>query len=298
MSEKTKAVKAVPLCPVYLYEEGVKLPESGMYYLVAKNGLFIHVERQVGSALVKAEGIPWLQNAESSISLKLPKIPGRIIAQALTFFRKVWDKFSSEAYVQLYYSKKLNQYRLWCPKQQVSRGGVNYDRCDQFSYEERVGNGATNEWNWQMVGTIHSHCNFSAFHSGTDTHDEETFDGIHVTLGHVDRKEFSMVASIAINGNRVQLEPENCTTGVVRTTDNKVVQSKYMTWGDVNFFDFELSEEDVQGLVGDDTEMIEKDWMPKVEKQQFQYSRGIGFFQKKDDDTDTDPTDEWFGIWD
>lgn len=69
--------KALPLCEVYLYEEGVELPKSGMYYVVAKNGVFIHVERQVGSALEKAEGIPWLENAQPSIQLKLPKIPGR-----------------------------------------------------------------------------------------------------------------------------------------------------------------------------------------------------------------------------
>jgi hypothetical protein len=143
-----------------------------------------------------------------------------------------------------------------------------------------------------MVGTIHSHCNFSAFHSGTDTHDEETFDGIHITLGHVDRKEFSMVASVAVNANRVQLEPENCTSGVVRKSNKAVVQAQYMTWGDSNFFDFELSEEDAQGLIVD-TEMIDNEWMPKVEKQVWQgwkgNKRGMGFFQGgKDDEDDGD----------
>lgn len=261
--------KALPLCPIYLYEDGVELPKSGIYYVVAKNGVYIHVERQVGSALVKADGIPWLEDAKPFISLKLPKIPGRIIGQALTFFRKVWNKYQAEAYVQLYYSKELNQYRLWCPQQRVSGSGVSYRRDDQFSYEERVGDSkidVTKQWKWQMVGTIHSHCNFSAFHSGTDTHDEETFDGIHITLGHVDSKEFSMVASVAVNANRVQLDPENCTSGVVRKSNKQVAQNQYMTWGDSNYFDFELTKEDAQGLVND-TEMIENDWMPKVEKQ-------------------------------
>jgi len=281
--------KALPLCPVFLYEEGVELPKEGMYYVVAKNGVYIHVERQVGSALVKAEGIPWLEDAKPSISLKLPKIPGRIIGQALTFFRQVWDKYSSEAYVQLYYSKELNQYRLWCPKQRVSAGGVSYRRDDQFSYEERVGDEANRmaQWKWQMVGTIHSHCNFSAFHSGTDTHDEETFDGIHITLGHVDRKEFSMVASVAVNANRVQLDPENCCSGVVRKSNKTVVQNQFMTWGDSNYFDFALSEEDAQGLIADG-DMIDNEWMPKVEKQVWRGWKGkkVGFFQQDDEDED------------
>jgi len=268
--------KALPIIPVYLYEEGVELPKSGMYYVVAKNGIYIHVERQIGSALVKVDGIPWLEDAKPSISIKLPKIPGRIIGQALTFFRKVWNKFQAEACVQLYYSKELNQYRLWCPQQQVSRSGVSYNRADQIPYEERIGEGkfdVTKQWKWQVVGTIHSHCNFDAFHSGTDTNDEETFDGIHITLGHVDCKEFSMVASVAVNANRVQLECESCTSDVVRKNDKTVAkvtgetnalgQNQYVTCGDSNFFELQLSEEDAQGLIFD-AEMIEKDWMPKL----------------------------------
>lgn len=291
------AEKALPLCPVYLYEEGVELPKSGMYYVVAKNGIFIHVERQVGSALVKADGIPWLENATPSISLKLPKIPGRIIGQALTFFRQVWDQHKSEAYTQLYYSKELNQYRLWVPKQKVSSGSVSYDRADQFSIEERiggeVGKDIQKQWKWQMVGTIHSHCNFSAFHSGTDTHDEETFDGIHITLGHVDRQQFSMCASIAVNACRVTLDPENCTSGVVRKADQKIARSQWMTPGDVSYFDFELSEEDAQGLV-EDADMIANDWMPKVRKQEFRWKgwqgNQMGFLQKNEEEEDAN---EW-----
>lgn len=263
--------KALPALEVYLYEEGVELPKSGMYYIVAKNGVFIHVERQVGSALVKTDGIPWLENAKPSISLKLPKIPGRIIGQALTFFRQVWDEHRSEAYTQLYYSKELNQYRLWVPEQKVSGGGISYDRADQFDIKERIGGKGEvgkeiqKQWKWQMVGTIHSHCDFSAFHSSTDTQDEETFDGIHITLGHVDRKEFSMCASFAVNANRVALDPENCTSGVVRKADQQITRSQWMTPGDVSYFDFDLSEEDVQGLI-EDADMIANEWMLKVRK--------------------------------
>ncbi|NDH07532.1 hypothetical protein EBX93_16715 [bacterium] len=49
---------------------------------------------------------------------------------------------------------------------------------------------------------FNSHCDFSAFHSGTDQADESTFDGIHITLGHVNRNDFSIVASLAFSDNR------------------------------------------------------------------------------------------------
>jgi hypothetical protein len=114
-----------------------------------------------------------------------------------------------------------------------------------------------------MVGTIHSHCDFSAFHSGTDTFDESTFDGIHITLGHVNRDQFSMCASMAFNDQRQQMEPENCCTGVTRKNNAAVVKSSYMTWGEPTYFEMALSDEDAQGLV-EDNDMIENEWIPKV----------------------------------
>lgn len=257
MAEEVK-IKG-PTYPIYLYEEGVELPEKGGYYLVCKTGIYFHKNTKAGNALVPVKGIPWLEEPNLEFRLKLPKVPGRIVGQALTFFRKVFEKYHAEAYVTLLYSGKLSQYRLWCPKQKVSAMSVNYDRTDQPDFADRQAN------DWQMVGTIHSHCDFSAYHSGTDVGDEATFDGIHITLGHVNKAQFSMAASIAINEIRETLEPEQSCAGVVRISNKS--SDKFMSWkNDAFYFDLELSEEDAQGLVAD-TEIIDNEWMPKVEKE-------------------------------
>lgn len=261
--------KKLALYPVYLYEDGLELPKKGKYYLVTANGIFFHKETKVGSGLVKVDGIPWLEPASASMSLNLPKLPGLIIAQAHNFFRLVFETHRSESYVTLMYSGKLNQYKLWCPKQTVSAGSVNYDRTDQPSFDDRTQN------DWQMVGTIHSHCDFSAFHSGTDTHDESTFDGIHITLGHVNRDNFSMVASVAFNNQRESMEPENCCMGVVRVGNRQVVSSKHMTWGDANYFNVELTDAEAQQLVRD-MEDIRDNWMDKVTKLEYTHYTGGG----------------------
>lgn len=260
-----------PTYPIFLYEEGVELPEKGRYYLVTKTGIYFHKDTKAGNALVPVKGIPWLEEPDLQFRLKLPKVPGRIIGQALTFFRKVFEQHHAEAYVTLLYSGKLAQYRLWCPKQKVSMSSVNYDRTDQPSYEDRQAN------DWQMVGTIHSHCDFSAYHSGTDVGDEATFDGIHITLGHVNKAQFSMASSIAINEVRETLEPEQSCAGVVRVANKS--SEKWMSWkSDAFYFDLELSEEDAQGLVAD-TEIIENEWMPKVEKESWGFSGGTTYYQ-------------------
>lgn len=297
MDDNTKEIVAEPpyvvnggvRYPIYLFEDDFELPTKGTYYVLTKTGLYLHKETKAGAALVPASGVPWLREPTMEFRLKLPKIPGRIIGQALTFFRKVFQAYKSEAYVTLLYSPKLNQYRLWCPTQKVSAGRVNYDRDDQVPPAGRnfkvVGAGINvtrqensnvsirDDIDWQMVGTIHSHCDFSAFHSGTDVGDEDTFDGIHITLGHVNHPQFSMEASISINKQREKLEPENCCTGVVRIQNKEVARAGFMTRGEANYFDLELTEEDAQQLV-EDTNVINVEWMPKVEHQTFFYGGG------------------------
>src|SRR5437764_653554 len=75
----------------------------------------------------------------SDRAVALPRSPRMGIGQALTFFRKVFEDLQSEAYLHLFFSRKSDQFRLWCPRQKVSRGGVEYDGCDQMGYEERTG---------------------------------------------------------------------------------------------------------------------------------------------------------------
>ncbi|RTK97743.1 MAG: hypothetical protein EKK64_00580 [Neisseriaceae bacterium] len=260
-----------PTYPIYLFEEGVELPEDERFYLVTKTGIYFNKKTKAGDALVPVDGIPWLMEPDLEMRLKLPKVPARIIAQALTFFRKVYDKYNSEAYVTLMYSSKNNEYQLHCPKQTVSHSSVNYDRTDQPEYQDRVQN------DWQMVGTIHSHCNFSAFHSGTDVGDEATFDGIHITLGNVDRNQISIASSVAINEKREELLPEKSCSGVVRAA--VADDSKFMSFSRDQYYDIEMSEEDAQQLVLD-AEIIENEWMPKVSKQGWQYGGKRSFFQQ------------------
>lgn len=271
-------IKPKPLAPykVYQYEEGMQLPEKGKYYVITKDGIFFRKETKVASAFVKIDGgIPWLGSLDTDATLNLPKIPGRIIGQALMFFRTVFKKLGSESYVTLLYSETKG-FQLWCPKQEVSRGSVSYDRTDQPDFSDRKSEG------WQMIGTIHSHCDFSAFHSGTDTGDEETFDGIHITLGHVNRDDFSMVSSIALNASRFTLDPEGCCDGIKRVTANDK-SSKYMTWSKSEHFELDLSDEEMD-LLEQDVEIIKQAWMPKVTKETsrfsgsyFPKSKGFGF---------------------
>jgi hypothetical protein len=214
---------SIPLFPVYLASKGFTPPEKGMYYVVAKDGIYMRLERAHGTAFVKVKEVPFLDSVPKTVNYTLPKIPARIMAQAKVFFREVFSKHHSESYLTLLYSKKLQDYKLWCPKQTVSYASVHYDRADQVPEADRAYLGNEGD-EWQMIGTIHSHCDFSAFHSGTDQADEASFDGIHLTFGHVNSDKFSIASSVCFNASRTVMEPLSVADGIIHVSEEEVSQ--------------------------------------------------------------------------
>src|SRR6516162_6386533 len=162
--------------PIYHMKKGLKLPDGGMYFVVGSNGIFVHKPSKVGRSLIPVEGISFLERVPTFIMPSLPKLPKRIVAQAVSFFRQVLNRYDAEAGVVIYYNSEKKDFILWCPRQKVSGGCCDYDRNDSGQKEPAL-------QGYNIVGTIHSHCNFQAFHSGTDVHDEENFDGLHITIG-------------------------------------------------------------------------------------------------------------------
>ena len=81
------------------------------------------------------------------------------------------------------------------------------------------------------VGTIHSHCDFGASHSHGDHADEEHFDGIHITLGHVTSETPSLSVSLVIDGIRFHKLPQENMEGVrvdVTVEEEPVYETNYV----------------------------------------------------------------------
>lgn len=189
--------------PVYILDGKTQLPQKGTFYIVAKDGIFLSKDTGLIRAIVKVSGISFLQQMEVKAELRLPQVPSVVLAEALLFFRRVYEKHESEAIVLLYYSAQENQYLIDAPKQQVDGASVHYEPLGKFT----VGG-------YQLIGTIHSHPSFQAFHSGTDVDDEKYFDGIHITIGRVDTPYFTISCTVAVNNNRFVLDPEKLIIGL------------------------------------------------------------------------------------
>jgi hypothetical protein len=194
--------------PVYVYNEDLELPDHGTYYLVAGNGLWLHKDTGVVRAFVPVENISVLEDldVECFVECCLPKIPAQHVWRIKTFFKNVVSEHRSEASTSLYYNKETKEFKIHVPPQSVTHGSVSYKR-EALTHIDGMEN-------FLCVGTIHSHCDFGAFHSGTDIGDEEDFDGLHCTFGHNNLEEFSISASVAVNGNRMLVNPLDVLEGI------------------------------------------------------------------------------------
>ena len=134
---------------------------------------------------------PILDEAEEvDLHWKGGKIPARILWECLAWFRKVNEKYSSEAQARLGYNPTTKEW-CWVAYPQYVVAGL-YSKeipSDELTDEQRAMRlRATKEMadgGFMEAGTIHSHCDAGAFASGTDDKDEISQNGVHITLGEI-----------------------------------------------------------------------------------------------------------------
>lgn len=203
------------LYPIYIVEKGKEdeLPKTGTYGIVTCDGVYLRKDTGLIQATVKLEkGFSGLGKIVPEAKIDLPKIPAKLSAEIITFFHLAYLAHRSEAIILLHYSKELGEYKLVCPEQVVSSAAIhNYDMTERFA-------------GYRLVGTIHSHNTMSAFHSWVDQDDEAHFDGLHVTIGRLDKKNFGQVeisATLAVNNNRFKQFPEDFFEGIEKAPEPK-----------------------------------------------------------------------------
>jgi hypothetical protein len=251
--------------PVYIYTEGLELPKEGIYFVVSGNGLWMHKDTGICKCFVPVKNISSLDdlNATAEISIDLPKIPAQHVWTIKEFFRKVVEVHHSEAEVTLYYNKETRDYKIHVGEQTVTHSSVNYKR------EGNVHIPGIEDY--LKVGTIHSHCDFGAFHSSTDVDDEVEFDGLHVTFGHNNKDVFSISASYVVNGYRTKIDPSDVLEGIEPHLGEKAAFSK-----DDMFVLLPI--ENAEFLSAE-----AESWMANVKKKQFgrDWGNKLNFFDRR-----------------
>lgn len=132
----------------------------------------------------------WAEEPEIKIVEQTPtfiwkgsKIPFDLWSQIVCFLRWTQQEYKEEALVTLFYHPADKKWAAWAFPQEPN-GMTIKSLPDVPQYKEdraRFGNG------WIQAGSVHHHCTAKAFQSGTDTNDEINRDGVHVTLGEMDK---------------------------------------------------------------------------------------------------------------
>lgn len=185
---------------IYVYDGTI--PQDDICYINAKEGLFIKKKVGVMESIIPVKNISFLPSLESTVKMNIPKIPGNVIAKVASFFKEVYNKHHAESIVVIFYNEQTKKYKIIPPKQEVSGAAVTYNKA--MSIPDML-----------MIGTIHSHSNFSAFHSSVDDNDEKFFDGLHITIGNVNDEYPSISCSVVSNGFRCQTNAEEYISNII-----------------------------------------------------------------------------------
>ncbi len=197
---------------VIINEDG-KIPKDDIVYIVAKDGIYLKKKIGIVDALVKVDKISYLKDVETYARLTIPKISEKLFGRILSFFREVYKVHKSEAAALIYFNQDRKEFKVEIPAQKVSFSKADYVRNKAFK-------------DFSFLATVHSHSNFGAFHSGTDTSDEKNLDGLHITLGHVDEEFVDIASSVVINGERFSCFINE----YIKDIKPVIVKSSYCVW--------------------------------------------------------------------
>jgi len=193
-------------------------------YLVGSNGIFKQIVNEFYSVRVKNGTLPDLQEIKEDVELHVTRLPQRILNHVHTFFRAVNDKYKGEAVVVLLYHPVEKKWIVKIPPQNTRGMSVQYDleKGDALIWIPTNGKEemtlvhnqreASPEGikDYRLFGSIHSHCDAGAFHSGTDDKDEFCFDGLHITLGHVTKSPPDISCRWMLAGQWWKAEAAGC----------------------------------------------------------------------------------------
>jgi len=194
---------------------GVDIPNDETCYIIAKGGIYLKKKLDLIESITPVNNISFLEDIPTFAKINISKITTRIFGNILGFFREVYKLYKSEAIVLIYYNKNTKFYKVLAPDQEVSNASLKYEAPP--TPKDHI-----------LIGTIHSHGNMQAFHSGTDKGDEENFDGIHMTIGKLNAENFfDVCGSIVVNGMRVPIIPENYVHGLERREYTPYFQSMF-----------------------------------------------------------------------
>tara|TARA_Y100001937_G_scaffold93805_1_gene127114 strand:+ start:67 stop:1164 length:1098 start_codon:yes stop_codon:yes gene_type:complete len=132
---------------------------------------------------------------EPTLEWKGGKIPIAVWNQVLSFFKWSYDETHSETQVRLLYHPKDNHWVAWAFPQEHGTGmtAKEIDGDEKDKQRARFAG-------YTACGTVHHHCSSGAFQSSVDHNNEISQDGVHITVGNMDKNMYDIHARVCRKG--------------------------------------------------------------------------------------------------
>lgn len=155
-----------------------------------------------GGGLLTCELLYEVTKAKGDATYTGPKITRETWAPVLSFLRWVNDTTHSEAQVRMFVNEKEGLVAFWAFPQEARTGMSAREIANDAAAVQRAQFGA----DWQYFGTTHSHCSAGAFQSTTDEANESSQDGLHITIGHLDKKKLDLHSRFYRQGDLYEVD--------------------------------------------------------------------------------------------
>lgn len=142
--------------------------------------------------------IETVKNSELVLNYTGGKIDSNVWNQIKSFLQWTYTNSGGEGQIRLFYNPTTCTWKAHPFEQFVSKGLTTDEKKDsdlsKKVVESMLSQGYINN------GTVHHHCSISAFQSGTDLADEIKQNGLHITLGFMDKEVYGYHSRATLRG--------------------------------------------------------------------------------------------------
>lgn len=130
-----------------------------------------------------------------------PKFGREMWNEVLAFFRWTQATTKSESQVRLYVNYITREWKAWAYPQTLGTGMTTREISNDDSKSQRAQ--FSDADGWLYYGTVHHHCNSSAFQSSVDEANERDQDGIHITVGFMEKQQYDIDIRLYQSGCKI-----------------------------------------------------------------------------------------------
>ena len=133
-----------------------------------------------------------------------PKISRECWSEVLAFFKWSYDLTKGETQVRLFVNHRTRVWKAWAFPQRARTGMTTRELETPETQTQRMQ--FSDQDGWLYYGTVHHHCSAGAFQSSVDEENEKGQDGIHFTVGHLDKQQYDIDARLYQSKMRLELK--------------------------------------------------------------------------------------------